>query len=239
MGDRRESKPDQGNPGLIDDATTSRALADQLQSLLGRFGIVGRIKVTRKGAYRPCYHVHIYGATDQLRFLREIGCYGRRGELVEELTAEVDQVVANPNVDVVPREVWELVRRAKDERGTSWRDLASEIGMSYCGSALFRSGVGRERLGRVATAVAGAAADLAESDLFWDRIVSIEPAGEFTVDDLTVPDLHNFVANGLVLHNSIEQDADIVMFIHREELYKPDTDKKNIADIILAKHRNW
>src|SRR6187455_1500722 len=37
---------------------------------------------------------------------------------------------------------------------------------------------------------------------------------------------------------SIEQDADIVMFIHREELYKPDTDRKNIADIILAKHRN-
>ena len=37
---------------------------------------------------------------------------------------------------------------------------------------------------------------------------------------------------------SIEQDADIVMFIHREELYKPDTDKKNIADIIIAKHRN-
>ena len=37
---------------------------------------------------------------------------------------------------------------------------------------------------------------------------------------------------------SIEQDADIVMFIHREELYKPDTERKNIADIILAKHRN-
>lgn len=37
---------------------------------------------------------------------------------------------------------------------------------------------------------------------------------------------------------SIEQDADIVMFIHREERYKPDTDRKGIADIIVAKHRN-
>ncbi len=37
---------------------------------------------------------------------------------------------------------------------------------------------------------------------------------------------------------SIEQDADIVMFIHREELYDPDTEKKGIADIKIAKHRN-
>lgn len=36
---------------------------------------------------------------------------------------------------------------------------------------------------------------------------------------------------------AIEQDADIVIFLYREEYYKPDTDKKNIAEIILAKHR--
>lgn len=37
---------------------------------------------------------------------------------------------------------------------------------------------------------------------------------------------------------SIEQDADVVMFIYREEYYKRDTDRKNIADVIIAKHRN-
>ena len=37
---------------------------------------------------------------------------------------------------------------------------------------------------------------------------------------------------------SIEQDADVVMFIHREELYDELTDRRNIADIIVAKHRN-
>jgi replicative DNA helicase len=49
---------------------------------------------------------------------------------------------------------------------------------------------------------------------------------------------HRPMLSDLRESGSIEQDADIVMFIHREELYKPDTDKKNIADIILAKHRN-
>jgi len=37
---------------------------------------------------------------------------------------------------------------------------------------------------------------------------------------------------------SIEQDADVVMFIFREDYYKPDTDRKFIADILIKKHRN-
>lgn len=49
---------------------------------------------------------------------------------------------------------------------------------------------------------------------------------------------HRPVLSDLRESGSIEQDADIVMFIHREELYNPTTDRKNIADIILAKHRN-
>jgi replicative DNA helicase len=37
---------------------------------------------------------------------------------------------------------------------------------------------------------------------------------------------------------SLEQDADVVLFIYRDEKYNPDTDKKGVADIIVAKHRN-
>jgi len=40
------------------------------------------------------------------------------------------------------------------------------------------------------------------------------------------------------VENSIEQDADVVLFIHREDRYRPETSRKNIADIIIAKHRN-
>ena len=37
---------------------------------------------------------------------------------------------------------------------------------------------------------------------------------------------------------SIEQDADIVMFIYREAYYNPETERENITDLILAKHRH-
>jgi replicative DNA helicase len=37
---------------------------------------------------------------------------------------------------------------------------------------------------------------------------------------------------------SIEQDADIVMFIYREAYYEPETERQNITDLIIAKHRN-
>jgi replicative DNA helicase len=48
-----------------------------------------------------------------------------------------------------------------------------------------------------------------------------------------VPQLSDLRESG-----SIEQDADIVMFIYRDDVYNPETERKNIADIIVAKHRN-
>jgi len=76
----------------------------------------------------------------------------------------------------------------------------------------------------------------------WDRIASIEPAGMEEVFDLTVPDLHNFVAEQIVVHNSIEQDADVVVFIYRPDLYglkSPDgASLEGIAEIMISKQRN-
>lgn len=72
----------------------------------------------------------------------------------------------------------------------------------------------------------------------WQPVVGLDPDGTEPVFDLTVPALHNFSANGIIAHNSIEQDADIVMFIYRDEVYNEDTDRPNEADLIVAKHRN-
>jgi replicative DNA helicase len=79
---------------------------------------------------------------------------------------------------------------------------------------------------------------LAQPDVFWDTIVAIEPRGMKPVFDATVPGTHNFIANGIFAHNSIEQDSDVVMFVYREIMYRKDTPEPGKASIIIAKQRN-
>jgi len=96
-----------------------------------------------------------------------------------------------------------------------------------------------ERLARVASVLDDPQLKVwARSDVFWDRIVEVEPLGEEEVFDATVPGTHNFIANGIVAHNSIEQDADVVLFVYREVVYKRDTPEPLKAQILISKQRN-
>jgi replicative DNA helicase len=79
---------------------------------------------------------------------------------------------------------------------------------------------------------------LANSDVYWDKIVAIDPDGESDVYDLTVPHFHNFVANNIIAHNSIEQDADLIIMLYRDAYYNPDTPDRDITELIITKHRN-
>lgn len=96
----------------------------------------------------------------------------------------------------------------------------------------------RKRALRLSGVVESEVRRRATSDVYWDEIVSIEPAGEEDVFDLTVEGLHSFVADDVIVHNSLEQDADIVCFIYRDEYYDADSPDQGIAELVVAKHRN-
>jgi replicative DNA helicase len=77
----------------------------------------------------------------------------------------------------------------------------------------------------------------------WDEIISITPLGIEDVYDATVEVTHNFVANDFIIHNSIEQDADMVLFLYRPEYYGITQDENGnptvgVGEVIIAKHRN-
>ena len=221
-------------------ATSSARLAVDVQTLLLRIGINSRVVRWGQGEKgQDQYHVIVSGIPDCTNFCRSIGAVGAyKTEGIRSVSAFLDGKVANTNRDVLPKEIWRLyVKPVMKENGISHRELHKRI--AYAGATIFKQNVSRERAAKVAEAIDSTELrNLATSDVYWDQVASIDPDGTEPVYDLTVPDNHNFVANNIIVHNSIEQDADVVMFIYREDYYIEDTDRQNIADIIVAKHRH-
>ncbi|MDT4913464.1 MAG: replicative helicase, partial [Pseudonocardiales bacterium] len=226
-------------------ASTSRRLADDVARLLTRFGITARTETARKAGYRDTFHVHVVGSEQQSIFLQQIGVHGQRGGIARRALPIVTQTAKNTNVDTIPRDVWNRVRTVLREQQVTHREFATAMSTQFCGSTLSdtlttrKHAPSRARLARVAAVLDDADLDmLATNDVFWDEIVTIDPLGEQEVFDATVPGEHNFLADGVMVHNSIEQDSDVVLLVHRPDLYEPETERAGEADLIIAKHRN-
>ena len=220
-------------------AAKNEKMARQIQHLLLRYGIISRLRQSKKKNYKPGWFVDISGKNDQSKFLKEIGIYGIREEKVKKALKHLEKIQANSNDDSIPKEIWQYISKIKNKYGLSWRDWAKKYGMSYCSSTLFKHGISRDRLKKICRFLPDESLkNLANSDIYWDKIVSIKKLGIEEVFDATVPKTHNFVANDFIVENSIEQDADVVAFIYREDYYDKDSERKNIADILIKKHRN-
>ena len=220
-------------------ASTSRRLIDCVARLLARHNVFARIKRVRKAGYRDGWHLCIYGAENQLRFLDGVGIHGARGVVAGVVAERLREINGNTNEDTVPREVWGKVREVLTDQGMTHREFAAAMGTKFCGSAMWKHAPSRERLARVAEVLGSADLDvLATNDVYWDSITSIEPAGEADVYDATVMGTHNFVVNGIAAHNSLEQDADMVILLHRDDVYEKESTRPGEADLIVAKHRN-
>lgn len=225
--------------GRVYYSSTSRRLIDDVARLLLRYNVFTRIKRVRKAGYRDSWHLHVYGAENQLRFLDDIGVHGLRSERVRELAEAIRDVRGNTNLDTIPTQVWDDVRGILAERGMTHREFAAEMGTAFCGSTQWKHAPSRQRLAKVAAVLDDADLEvLATNDVYWDAVASIDLVGEEPVYDATVLGVHNFVANGMPIHNSIEQDADMVVLLHRDDVYEKESTRPGEADLIVAKHRN-
>lgn len=220
-------------------SSQSLAMIKQIKKLLLKFGIQSRIGTNKKAGYKDQYQLNISDVKNIKLFAEKVGFFANKQDKYLELKDAINSVITNPNADVIPKSVWDKVRDKLKEKSISQRDFQNQLGTKYCGTTLYKSNISRKRLDKVAEILNDQELkNLAASDIFWDKIKSIEFIDEQDVYDIEVPDLHNFVAENFIVHNSIEQDADIVMFIYRDDYYNEESEKAGIADIIISKQRS-
>ena len=184
--------------------TVSEKLARQIQHLLLRFGIIAALKkrsVKYNDTRRPAWQLDITDALSIKNFIAEIGIFGKEAALAK-VTAAISQKRYQTNRDLIPIEIWEQIAAAKGSE--TWSSLAKRAGIkSYTNIHVGKRALKRERLWILATTLDNLPLQqLANSDVYWDEIISIESVGNKQVYDLTIPETHNFIANDICVHNT-------------------------------------
>jgi error-prone DNA polymerase len=191
--------------------TASRQLAEEIQHLLLRLGIVARVyERTRpyRGRQFTGFVVTITGRENLSRFSRRIASRflsARRREMAHELAGSLTPRRRSSR-DVVPMAVKVMIDSERHRHGVTWDTIAEGAGVSIraiVSPDASKRGYRRWVIARLARYFdSPELARLAASDLYWDRVVSIEPIGVRETYDLHVEGDHNFLANDLVVHNS-------------------------------------
>lgn len=179
--------------------TASRRLAEDVQHLLSRFGIIATILAKKSASNRVAYTVGIYDQNHVCTFFDEIGFWpGSQKQLkweneYRDLTEHNES--AHVKTEVIPHQVWTLIREKVYAQGKSMNSfgLNPNFATSPTVQVVRKTA---ELLGDESLAA------IANSDILWDTVVSIDYVGEKEVFDISVPSAQNFVANNIIVHNS-------------------------------------
>ncbi|NQT28694.1 MAG: hypothetical protein HQ570_03765, partial [Candidatus Omnitrophica bacterium] len=197
-------------------ATSSKQLAFQLQDLLIRFGILSKIykkefkyKYKGKSSIKRGYVLMLQGRSGVDSFIKRIVPHivGRERNLKKLKAYYKEAPINKESKDIIPQEIKFIVQRLKKEKGISWREFEkdSKISMKELAGGLHKckEGFRRDTIKRLGEYFnSPELIKYARSDLYWDRVISVEYVGGKATYDLQIERYHNFIANGIIVHNS-------------------------------------
>ncbi len=208
-------------------SSASEELARQLQHLLSRFEVISTLRkknILLNNNKHTAFELELKGRNVKT-FLLEIGFFGEKEIKQKRALQDLKNKNHNPNLDTVPKEIWELYRPK------NWAFVGRQMGYSHP-KALREStrySPSRQKLLQIARADGNELiAQLAESDIYWDMVKEVnEICGEKEVYDIVVPGGHNFVANDVIVHNSY------TMAVMLEEFARLPFSVKNRISVIV------
>lgn len=223
---------------VISYSTTSNLLAHQIVFLLARIGIFSHLDngFMSSKATTPCYKITISNYDFQKIFISKINLRGLKGVKLNNIRERLNSSKYTNKISrSTSIEIAELCKELKlktriQVQGT--RRLTKN----------FLAVLIKELHDKKST-ILDEYEWLLSPSIVFDSIDSIKSIGIKDIFDRHVPSTNNFIANGIIVHNSLEQDADIVQFIYRPEYYgiledEDGASTKNKAYLIVAKFRN-
>lgn len=213
-------------------STTSLQMAQQVLFMFSRLGVFARMD----GGYlsdiatKKCYTV-VIAEGDELRKLQEIiKLTGVKGEKLKAIIPGKGSNHGNRLGKWVGKELVSSAREAGiSQKSFGYRDQGTRISHKDLKSLLRKLPSDTCKYLR----------QLVNDSVYWDRLKTITTAGTAQLFDRHVPIDHNFIANGIIVHNSgaIEQDADLIIMLYRDDYYNPDSHNKGVAEANIVKHR--
>ncbi|MBI4707578.1 MAG: DNA polymerase III subunit alpha [Candidatus Omnitrophica bacterium] len=197
-------------------ASSSLELSRQLQNLLLKSGITSRLmdktfNYKYKGVLKKKtgFALYLFGSKSINSFIQNICPFIiGKDEQLTELKKYYKNIGENKeSKDTLPGEIRQLVKEEKDKFGITWKELEKRSGVCmkefYGVAKLHKKGFRRNTILQLAQFLESERLlRYVNSDIIWDTIKSIEYIGKEHTYDLEIEGIHNFIANGMIVHNS-------------------------------------
>ncbi|MBS0373359.1 MAG: dCTP deaminase [Proteobacteria bacterium] len=187
-------------------ASASRRLVEDVHHLLLRFGIFGLIREEASATGLPACRVQVADPVQLGRFAEQIG-FAPGSTQQRRLESQIRQLARQSRqagLDATQAKVAGSTVLARAAGDSAVPGASGDAGGSWPRASMSASP------GRTDSIVETRAADLRAGPQ-WDTVTAIEPAGTEQVYDISVPRVHNFIANGIVVHNSTYARCGIIV----------------------------